>query len=66
MMNKVAVICEDHGVSAWASLEEKMACGIGACLGCVVRIKDEAGGHYEKACKEGPVFKASEVIFHEH
>jgi dihydroorotate dehydrogenase electron transfer subunit len=55
------------GVNAWVSLEEKMACGVGACLGCVVRIRDEdAGSHYEKACKEGPVFKASEVIFHEN
>lgn len=66
MMNKVTKICTEHGVGAWVSLEEKMACGIGACLGCVVRIRDAAGGHYEKACKEGPVFKASEVIFHEN
>ncbi len=66
MMHKVAVICGDAGVKAWVSLEEKMACGVGACLGCVVRIRDEGGSHYEKACKEGPVFKASEVIFHEN
>jgi len=66
MMHKVAIICEYAGVNAWVSLEEKMACGVGACLGCVVRIRDEAGSHYEKACKEGPVFKASEVIFHEN
>lgn len=63
MMYKVAEICGKVGVDAWVSLEEKMACGVGACLGCVVRIRDEAGSHYEKACKEGPVFKASEVIF---
>lgn len=65
MMERVAEITQEAGVEAWVSLEEKMACGVGACLGCVVKIRDESGIHYEKACKEGPVFKASEVIFHE-
>lgn len=65
MLENVARVCSETHTDAWISLEEKMACGIGACLGCVVRIRDEMGSHYEKACLDGPVFKASEVIFHE-
>ncbi|SMP44486.1 dihydroorotate dehydrogenase electron transfer subunit [Anoxynatronum buryatiense] len=65
MLENVAKVCGEAGIDAWISMEEKMACGIGACLGCVVRIRDEMGSHYEKACLDGPVFKASEVIFDE-
>ncbi len=48
------------------SLEENMACGLGACLGCPVPIKDSLdkdGFQYKSVCKDGPVFLASEVIF---
>jgi dihydroorotate dehydrogenase electron transfer subunit len=65
MLENVASVCGEADVSAWISMEERMACGIGACLGCVVRIRDDQGGHYKKACKDGPVFKASEVNFDE-
>ncbi len=49
------------------SLEENMGCGIGACLGCAVRIRTTRGRdesfEYKRVCKDGPVFLASEVIF---
>ena len=38
-----------------------MACGIGACVGCVVQIKDGDGWVYKKVCKDGPVFDSKEV-----
>ena len=41
-----------------ASLERKMACGLGACLGCTCRTKVGA----KTVCKDGPVFKAEEVF----
>ena len=44
---------------AFVSLEEHMACGIGACKGCVCKTKDG----YKRVCKEGPVFPVEEVIF---
>ena len=44
---------------AFVSLEERMACGIGACKGCVHKTKDG----YKRVCKEGPVFPVEEVIF---
>src|SRR5690606_5950060 len=47
------------GTRLYVSVEKRMACGIGACLGCTV----EAGGRQVRACCEGPVFDASEVNF---
>jgi len=46
---------------AFVSLEEHMACGIGACKGCVRKTKDG----YKRVCKEGPVFPVEEVIFND-
>ena len=46
------------------SLEERMACGVGACLGCVCRSKDtDSHSHVKnkRVCKDGPVFAAGEV-----
>lgn len=47
------------GYKVYLSLESRMACGWGVCLGCVVRNKD---GHYLRVCYEGPVFRADEVM----
>ncbi len=47
------------GVQGYIASEEKMACGIGVCLGCAVRTKDG----YKRACKDGPVFKTGELLF---
>lgn len=54
-----------HCVPAQLSLEERMGCGIGTCVGCVVKIKDsnEQGWIYRKVCHDGPVFPAEEVLF---
>jgi dihydroorotate dehydrogenase electron transfer subunit len=47
------------GLEGFVSVEEKMACGFGVCLGCAVKT---AKG-YIRACKEGPVFNIREVVF---
>jgi len=52
-----------ENISATAFFEEKMACGIGACNGCVIRVKRGDGIDYLRVCKDGPAFKLSEVIF---
>jgi dihydroorotate dehydrogenase electron transfer subunit len=52
MMRKVAELALRYGVPGYVSLEEKMACGLGNCQGCAVKI---AGG-YKMVCKDGPVF----------
>lgn len=61
MLAAVNKICRRSGVKAWFSLEERMACGIGACLGCAVATT----GGYRRVCRDGPVFPAEEVIFDE-
>lgn len=66
MLKAVKAYALENGIEAWLSLEEKMACGIGACLACVCKSKekDEHTNVYNKRiCKEGPVFLASEVEF---
>jgi dihydroorotate dehydrogenase electron transfer subunit len=46
------------------SLEERMACGVGACVGCAVAVKDEKGGKiYKRVCADGPVFELKNVIW---
>ena len=52
------------GVPCWVSLEERMGCGLGACLTCATPIRDETGRKVMKeACKDGPVFRGEEVIW---
>ena len=55
---------EEQGIPAYISLEEHMACGVGACLGCVVKTKKvDSHSHVNNAriCTDGPVFEAGEV-----
>ncbi|GAB4271736.1 MULTISPECIES: dihydroorotate dehydrogenase electron transfer subunit [Deferrisoma] len=58
MLRAVAAQAASRGVACEVSLEAQMACGMGACLGCVVR---SASGEYVRVCKEGPVFDAREI-----
>lgn len=52
-----------RGRKAYLSLEERMACGVGACYACVCRVQDDPqGSSYRRVCKDGPVFPAGEVI----
>ena len=54
----------EHGIECWLSLEERMACGIGACLACVCQSKEvdsHSHVHNKRICKDGPVFAAQEV-----
>ncbi len=63
MLKGVAKVCADAGVYCEISLEERMACGIGACLGCACRTKRNDEEYFAHVCKDGPVFKAEEVIW---
>ncbi|MEG2536759.1 MAG: dihydroorotate dehydrogenase electron transfer subunit [Hydrogenoanaerobacterium sp.] len=65
MLAAVARLAQSYKVPLQLSLEERMACGVGACKGCVVAIKDDAGTHYKNVCSDGPVFNAEEVFFDE-
>lgn len=61
MLKLIAGICEENDVECQVSLEERMGCGIGACLVCACKIKTANGDTYKHVCKDGPVFNAKEV-----
>lgn len=64
MLGALKAYAEEHGIRCYISLEEKMACGIGACLACVCRTKEvdpHSNVHNKRICKDGPVFLAGEV-----
>lgn len=64
MLRAIKAYAEEKGTECYISLEERMACGIGACLGCVCKSKEKdehSNVHNKRVCKDGPVFLASEV-----
>lgn len=64
MLRGVKVYALEHGIKAQLSLEERMACGIGACLGCVCNsseVDHHSNVKNKRICKDGPVFYAEEV-----
>lgn len=66
MLKVVSSIAEKNGIPCQVSLESFMACGFGACLGCVVKVREESGNvAYERVCKEGPVFHSKKMVWDE-
>jgi dihydroorotate dehydrogenase electron transfer subunit len=63
MMKALAAITAKHGLPAEFSLESIMGCGIGACWGCVHRIRNEGGDGWVKICEEGPVFPGERILW---
>ncbi len=59
MMRKVAAMCAEKGTTCYCSLEHRMACGIGACLGCSIRTKNGM----KRVCKDGPVFLSTDLMW---
>jgi len=64
MLRALKAYAQENGIEAWLSLEERMGCGIGACLACVCQSKEvdhHSMVHNKRICKDGPVFLAEEV-----
>jgi dihydroorotate dehydrogenase electron transfer subunit len=59
MLKKMSEISKEYDLSCQISLEGSMACGVGACWGCAVRLDN---GGYKRVCVDGPVFDAREVV----
>ena len=57
-------IVKDLDIECQLLLEEYMACGVGACMGCVVKVRtdDRKDFEYKRVCKEGPVFNANNIM----
>ena len=65
MLRGVQLYAKEHGIKAQLSMEERMACGVGACLGCVCKTKEvdhHSNVNNKRICKDGPVFDADEVV----
>ncbi|MDD5687204.1 MAG: dihydroorotate dehydrogenase electron transfer subunit [Elusimicrobia bacterium] len=76
MLKEIAKISKKYNLKCFVSLEEKMACGIGTCMGCVVKIRRPMSNvqcpmskvqnqefEYKSVCKDGPVFDAEDIIW---
>jgi dihydroorotate dehydrogenase electron transfer subunit len=64
MMRAVGEMAVAKGWQAWLSLDRHMGCGIGACLACVQRIKDNNGHEsWKRVCRDGPIFEAGNVVW---
>ena len=64
MMAKTVEIAQKFGVPIEVSLEKRMGCGVGACMGCICKLKQADGSVKQyRICYDGPVFHGEEVIF---
>lgn len=64
MLRAIKQYAEENGIECYISLEERMACGIGACLACVCKSKEKdahSNVNNKRICKDGPVFLSTEV-----
>jgi dihydroorotate dehydrogenase electron transfer subunit len=69
MLRTVSEIVSSQNIPCQISLENKMACGVGACLGCSIPTKVKKAGNsetsYQRVCKEGPVFDSTTILWNQ-
>ena len=63
MLQAVANLCRQHSTPCLASMEERMGCGIGACLVCACETVSDGQARMSRVCKDGPVFDSEEVVW---
>ena len=63
MLKAVAAVCAEFNKPCQISLEERMGCGVGACLVCAGKVRKNGEEIMQHVCKNGPVFNAEEVVF---
>lgn len=61
MLKAIKAYAEENNIPCQISLEERMGCGIGACLGCAVKVISDGEIRYGHVCKDGPVFNSKDV-----
>ena len=62
MLRAVAAVAKEFNLPCQVSLEEYMACAVGGCAGCVVKVETEDGPAMKRVCVDGPVFEAASVF----
>ncbi|GIV18449.1 MAG: dihydroorotate dehydrogenase B (NAD(+)), electron transfer subunit [Armatimonadota bacterium] len=63
MLEAVAQFAHKHHLRCQVSMETLMPCGLGVCLGCAVKVRTPQGTDYKRACVDGPIFDATEVVW---
>ena len=63
MLQATVELAAIFGHPCLVSMENRMGCGLGVCLGCSIRVQGEGHGAYERVCTEGPVFPAGRVVW---
>ncbi|MCL2169998.1 MAG: dihydroorotate dehydrogenase electron transfer subunit [Defluviitaleaceae bacterium] len=63
MLKALAKFASDKGMPCHVSIEERMACSVGACLACVCKVHEGGGVAYKRVCSQGPVFDAKELVW---
>ena len=65
MLHALSEFAHARNLPCQVSLESRMACGVGACLGCSIPIRSDGSRlpAYQRACKEGPVFDSSVILW---
>ena len=62
MLKTIVKLADEYGIRCQVSLEERMGCGVGACLVCACKSVKDGKEYYAHVCKDGPVFDSHEVI----
>ena len=65
MLKAVGDRAVKNDITAWLSMDRNMACGVGACLTCVIKRKTADGWEWARCCKDGPVFESREILWDE-
>ena len=64
-LHAISTLCSTYQIQGQISMEERMGCGFGACMGCSIETQLSEDHHQRKrVCKDGPVFTIGEVLFH--
>jgi dihydroorotate dehydrogenase electron transfer subunit len=63
MLHAAVELAQKHGHPCLVSMENRMGCALGVCLGCCIRVVGEGHGAYQRVCTEGPVFWAEKVVW---
>lgn len=65
MLRAISDMAKEHGIPCYVSMEERMGCGVGACLVCACKTRDKKSGkeHYDHVCSNGPVFNAEDIVW---
>lgn len=63
MLHAAVELASEFGHRCLVSMENRMGCGLGVCLGCCIRVQGEGHGAYQRVCTEGPVFWSDQVVW---